>query len=116
LLAAGRREEGASALAAYRASYEREQAVVRAEGLVRAQLDQGWSLLRESRNNEAAAVFGQLGEGAEALEGLARSEAARGRHPEAVAILERAVSRYPDHPGLQRLLALERLAVLGREP
>jgi tetratricopeptide (TPR) repeat protein len=113
LRAAGRREEAAAELEIFRELYQREQESVRSGGLVRASLDFAWSLLRDGDAEAAAAAFARLGEVAEAVEGRARAASARGRHREAVALLEAAVRRFPDREDLLQFLARERLAALA---
>lgn len=113
LRSAGRGEEAAVELEIYRELYQREQDSVRNGGLVRASLDYAWSLLRAGDAEAAAAAFARLEEVAEALEGGARAASARGRHREAVALLESAVRRFPDREDLLQFLARERLAALA---
>lgn len=113
LRAAGRGEEAAAELEIFRELYQREQESVRNGGLVRASLDFAWSLLRDGDAEAAAAAFARLGEVAEAVEGRARAASARGRHREAVALLEAAVRRFPDREDLLQLLTRERLAALN---
>lgn len=115
LIAAGRREEGTAALTVYEDLYRREQETVRAEGLARAALDQAWALLRAGDATAARNAFARIGDGAEALEGLASAESALGRHSEAVLILERALRRFPGHETLVRLRDRERLAAFEKE-
>lgn len=115
LVAAGRREEAAVELDVFLQLYQSEQRLVQSEGLARAVLDQAWTLLRQGDAAAAVRAFSGLGEGAEALEGLARAESARGRHPEATAVLERAIRRFPENRTLVQLLERERLAAAGKD-
>jgi|CXWL01.1.fsa_nt_gi Flp pilus assembly protein TadD len=115
LLAAGRLAEGAAELELFRDLYRREQETVRNEGLERAALDQAWNLLLEG-DPGAGEAFTRLSDGAEAIEGLARAESSRGRHAQAVTVLERGVRRFPENEILARLLERERLALVGQDP
>ena len=86
------------------------QRLTRMRRFSEAQLRFGWALIRAGRHEEARAHFESLGQGPEALSGLAGALHADGRHAEAAAHLEQAIAQAPRRQDLRLRLAQARLA------
>lgn len=112
----GRKDEAAKEMEIFQRLSRADQERVRNANLERARLDQGWELLRGGKAREAESLFAQLGQGTEALSGVAFSRSAAGDHKGAVAALEKAVALSPERDDLRRALDEERLAAEGGEP
>lgn len=110
------REESARHLETYRRLTTEERERTRQEGLERARLDRGWSLLREGKPQEAVTQFTALPETPESLAGAAAAWSATGDPARAVQALERAVSLAPDRRDLRLKLAEQRLLAASSPP
>lgn len=117
LLRLGENEAGRAELAAFERLRAASDVAVAEQGLERARLDYGWSLIVAGRYAEAAAHFAAMAPDAEALAGLAQAHAALGDHAAARAALERAVGLAPERHDLRLLLAeARRREAEEREP
>ncbi len=108
LARSGRREEAAEHIAHYRRAFQDEQEQRFRAGSRQAELNLGWTKLKEKRYEEALAQFGRHPNDAEALRGASQALSALGRHPEAVQALERAVALDPENAALRYALDRER--------
>lgn len=104
----GRRGEAAEHVALYRRAFEREQENRFRSGSRQAELNLGWTRLKEKRFEEALAQFGRRPDDVESLRGAAQALSSLGRHAEAVRTLERALLLDPDNRPLRYALDRER--------
>jgi tetratricopeptide (TPR) repeat protein len=108
LARSGRREEAAEHIALYRGAFQKEQEQRFRAGSRQAELNLGWTKLKEKRYEEALAQFGRHPDDAEALRGASQALSALGRHAEAVRALERALTSDPENAALRYALDRER--------
>ncbi|HEU5250128.1 MAG TPA: tetratricopeptide repeat protein [Thermoanaerobaculia bacterium] len=108
LARSGRREEAAEHVAHYRKAFQNEQERRFRAGSRQAELNLGWTKLKERRFEEALAQFNRHPDDVEALRGASQALSALGRHAEAVRALERARSLAPENPALRYALDRER--------
>lgn len=108
LARSGRREEAAEHIALYRQAFQKEQERRFRAGSRQAELNLGWTKLKEKRFEEALAQFGRHPNDAEALRGASQALSALGRHAEAVRALERALAADPENAALRYALDRER--------
>lgn len=108
LARSGRREEAAEHIALYRRAFQNEQQQRFRAGSRQAELNLGWTKLKEKRYEEALAQFGRHPNDAEALRGASQALSALGRHAEAVRALERALEADPENAALRYALDRER--------
>ena len=104
----GRGEEARREIALYQRAFEREQKERFQAGARRAELSLGWTDLARGQAEQALSQFERLGDDAEALRGKAAALSRLGRHAEAVATLDRALSIAPADPRIRYALARER--------
>ena len=90
------------------------QASTRAEGLLTARLNQGWSLLREDSAEAARELFASLPPGPEALRGLGQAQYRCGDVGAATATIERLLEVDPERFDLRLLLDEWRLESSNR--
>jgi Flp pilus assembly protein TadD len=108
LARSGRREEAAEHIALYRRAFQNEQEQRFRAGSRQAELNLGWTKLKEKRYEEALAQFGRHPDDAEALRGASQALSALGRHAEAVRALERALIIDPESAAMRYALDRER--------
>ncbi len=104
----GHQEEARREIALYQRVFEREQKERFQAGARRAELSLGWTELARGEAERAAVQFGRHPDDPEALRGRALALARLGRHAEAVAALEHALSISPVDPRTRYALARER--------
>lgn len=108
LARSGRRKEGAEHIAHYRQAFEKEQERRFRAGSRQAELNLGWTRLKEKRFEEALAQFRRHPDDAEALRGASQALSALGRHGEAARALEQALALDPGNAALRYALDRER--------
>jgi len=104
----GREEEARREIALYQQAFERSQQERFEKGARRAEITLGWTDLSSGKSEEALAQFERHPNDHEALRGKAAALSRLGRHAEAVAALERALSISPEDPRTRYALARER--------
>jgi tetratricopeptide (TPR) repeat protein len=108
LARSGKRDEAAEHIARYQRAFEKEQENRFRSGSRQAELNLGWTRLKEKRFEEALAQFGRHPDDVESLRGAAQALSSLGRHAEAVRTLERALLLDPDNRPLRYALDRER--------
>ena len=104
----GKRQEAAEHIALYQRAFDKEQENRYRSGARQAEVNLGWTRLKEKRLDEALAQFRRWPDDVEALKGAAQALSELGRHGEAVEALERALLLDPDNRSLRYALDRER--------
>lgn len=108
LARAGRRQEAEVHIARYRASFEAEQERRHEAGARQAELNLGWTELKNGRPESALKQFRRHPDDPEALRGAAKALSRMGRHAEAARSLAEALKLDPESAVLKYELARER--------
>jgi tetratricopeptide (TPR) repeat protein len=104
----GKRREAAEHIAFYQRAFTREQENRYRSGARQAEVNLGWTRLKEKHFEDALAQFRRWPDDVEALRGAAQALSELGRHGEAVEALERALLLEPDNRPLRYALDRER--------
>jgi len=104
----GKRQEAAEHIALYQRAFDKEQENRFRSGARQAEVNLGWTRLKEKHFEEAVAQFRRWPDDVEALRGAAQALSELGRHGEAVEALERALLLDPDNRPLRYALDRER--------
>ena len=108
LARSGKRDEAAGHIARYQRAFDGEQESRYRSGSRQAEVNLGWTQLKEKRFEEALAQFERRPDDVESLRGAAQALSSLGRHAEAVRALERALLLDPDNRPLRYALDRER--------
>ncbi len=104
----GKRDEAALHIARYQTAFDGEQENRFRSGSRAAEVNLGWTLLKEKRFEDALAQFERRPDDVESLRGAAEALSSLGRHADAVRALERALLLDPDNRPLRYALDRER--------
>lgn len=104
----GKRQEAAEHIALYQRAFVQEQENRYRSGARQAEVNLGWTRLKEKHFEDALAQFRRWPDDVEALSGAAQALSELGRHGEAVEALERALLLEPDNRTLRYALDRER--------
>lgn len=97
----GRREEAREHITLYQTAFEKGQEERHRDISRRAELNRGWTLLRQNKPAEALKQFQRRPDDLEALHGAARALSKLSRHAEAAKTYERALSLAPEDARLK---------------